>query len=116
MTDPAGTGAGQQFSTRLVRNLLKNSEFRKAFVERFAFHMRETLAPSRVIAIIDELAAEIEPEISLNTTRWERPASLQAWKSEVEVLRNFARRRPAFIKQHLQQHLGLSAAEAALFP
>jgi spore coat protein CotH len=115
MINPSGTGAGGSFSTRLINGLLKNDEFRSQFIERFAWHLKNTFATDRVISIIDELAAEIEPEMAMNVERWERPESVAAWKSYVDVLRNFARRRPAIIVEHLKQHFNLSAEEIALF-
>ena len=78
--------------------------------------MRDTFNPDRMISIIDELAAEIEPEMAMNVERWPRPASVTDWQREVEVLRNFARRRPSIILQYLTQHLHLNEAEIALFP
>ena len=115
LTDPGGTGAGSTFSTALINGLLRNNEFRTAFVERFAYHLNNTFAPDRAISIIDALAGEIEPEMTLNVQRWARPASVADWQREVENLRSFIRRRPAIIWQYVCQHLNLGAEQSALY-
>jgi len=114
--NPAGPGAGGQFDTALIRGLRRSPEFRSAFIQRFAWHMNNTFAPARVIAHIDRLAANIDPEIARNVARWPKPASYESWKREVDVLRDFARRRPPIVLGYLKQHFNLTKEEIALFP
>lgn len=113
--NPAGTGHAQSFSTRLIRGLLENDEFKQMFVERFAWHMNNTFQPERVISFIDQLAANIEPEMHRSVQRWSRPSSIAAWETQVERLRDFARRRPGIILTYIQRHFQLSDEEMTIF-
>jgi recombinational DNA repair protein (RecF pathway) len=38
--------------------------------------------------------------------RWSQPASMEAWRAQLEDLRETLRQRPAFMRQLLEQHLG----------
>ncbi len=89
----------------LLRKLLENPTFLGRFLSRTADLLNTTLAPQSVIAHIDALAAELEPDIAYETMRWPRSGY---WESHVQELRDFARRRPDFVRQHFVErfHLG----------
>lgn len=113
MTNPAGTGVRQSIDTSLTVNLLANKEFRDEFIERFAFHLNNTFEPERVIARIEELAANIEPEMPRHFERW--GGSVERWYREVEGLKDFARLRPATVMEHIRQKFRLSEEEMQIF-
>jgi hypothetical protein len=50
----------------------------------------------------------IEPEMSEHAQRWRTPASLTQWRSHVQYLREYARNRPQFARQHVVQKFGLA--------
>ncbi|MBN1888629.1 MAG: CotH kinase family protein [Thermoflexales bacterium] len=81
----------------LLRKLLKNPVFLERFLVRMADLLNTTLSPSSVIAHIDALAAELEPDMAYESLRW---SSLTDWESNVQQLRDFARRRPDYVRQH----------------
>ena len=93
--------------TILLRGLLQNPAFRGQFLVRASELLNTTLAPEMVIAQIDQLAAAIEPAISFENGRWDNSAALTDWAANVEQLRDFARRRPDIMRQHLVESLGL---------
>lgn len=92
----------------LLKTLLRNQAFREDFLMRAADLMNSTLSSERILNRIDQMAAEIAPEIQEHTRRWRYPGSLSEWESHVEELRIFARRRPGFLRQHLSNYFKLS--------
>jgi hypothetical protein len=95
----------------LLRKLLENPVFLEQFLSRTAHLLNTTLAPPAVIAHIDALAAEIAPDIGYEITRW--PGS--SWEPNVQNLRDFAQRRPDFVRQHAVERFGLSGTVQLAF-
>ncbi|GAB5535914.1 MAG: hypothetical protein Rubg2KO_21630 [Rubricoccaceae bacterium] len=92
-------------STYLFRKLLENDGFRHAFIQRMAAHINTTFAPARAIALIDSMQAGIASEMPRHTTRWTRSASFgESWESQVRIMRDFARDRPAQVRGHVGQY------------
>jgi hypothetical protein len=96
----------------LLRKLLGNPGFRERFLSRAADLLNTTLAPPSVIALIDDLAAGIEPDIVYETSRWSVSSN---WAANVEELRDFARRRPDFVRQHMVESFGLAGTATLTF-
>lgn len=88
--------------TLLFRSLLENPAFLEQFLSRAADLLNTTLRPESVLADIDAVTNELAPDIIYETVRW---SSLTRWESNVEELREFARRRPHFVRQHLTERL-----------
>lgn len=104
--NPEGTGSDNNFSTVIQMGLLQNQEFRDQFLHRFAYHMKNTFEPQRVLALIDEMAGEIEPEIPRNYSKWK--GSYNTWKSCIDKLKNFFVERPEYAKKYIQQYFNLT--------
>jgi hypothetical protein len=100
------------WSTLLLRRLLENEGFRNEFIQRMAAHVNTTFAPERVIRVIDSLQAAIAPEIPRHKARWPQSLSLGSgvWENNVEVMRQFARQRPGWIRSFFYDHFDLSGA------
>lgn len=113
MTNPSGTGAWENISTTLTVRLLDNASFRKSFIERFAYHMKHTFEPNRVIARIDLLAENIESEIPRQVERW--GGSVERWYYEIEQMREFAQLRPAIVTEHIRLKFNLDEEEMQIF-
>ncbi|MCP4427505.1 MAG: hypothetical protein GY803_23700 [Chloroflexi bacterium] len=94
----------------LFSALLENPEFHDRFLSRMADLLNSPFRPENVIAEIDRLAAEMEPNIHWETTRW--PGSGD-WAASVEEMREFARRRPDIMRQHVVE--GFDLAGTAVF-
>jgi hypothetical protein len=92
----------------LLRKLLENPVFLERFLTRMADLLNTTLSPSSVIAHIDTLAAELEPDIAYEVSRW---SSLSDWESNVQQLRDFARDRPDYVRQHMIECFGLDGLQ-----
>ncbi len=101
----ASGSARDKYASLPFRRLLTNNEFRAEFVQRFAAHLNTTYDPARVLAIIDELQAGIAAEIPAHADRWGKPNPAN-WEGQVDILRQFAAERPAYMRQHLNEYLG----------
>jgi hypothetical protein len=98
----------------LLRKLLENQEFLNLFLSRTADLLNTTLASQSVTGHIDALAAELEPDILYETSRWPSPVN---WATNVQGLRDFARQRPDFVRQHIVKRFDLaSTAQLAFNP
>ncbi len=93
------------WSTFLLRTLLLNDEFRERFAARFDVHLKSTFAPERVVALIDSFKQGIVAEIDEHIARWGRPYSYGHWSEQIETMKAFARERPTYVRQHLNDNL-----------
>ncbi|MEM7787633.1 MAG: CotH kinase family protein [Bacteroidota bacterium] len=116
-TEPAGPEwPNPPWSTYLFRRLLDNDGFRHAFIQRLAAHTVTTFEPSRVIGVIDSLQAAIAPEIPRHKERWPQSASFgSSWESLVDIMRSFARQRPAQIRRHVYDQFAETGGSARLW-
>jgi len=95
------------WSTFLLRSFLENEQFRISFINRFADLLNSTFKPARIISIIDEMQAVIEPEMEEHIHRWPVIASFEGWKNNVDIMRIFAQKRPGYQRQHILEYFEL---------
>ncbi len=104
-------------STFLIRRLLGNTAFRDEFIQRFAAHLNITFQPERVIRIMNFFQDRIAGEMPRQVKRWgawpifgphTAVASMETWNANVEFMRDFARRRPGYIRDQLARRFGLA--------
>ena len=101
-TEPDGPNwPNPPWSTFILRKLLENKDFERQFVNRFADYLNADLASHRVLAKIDKFYNLLLPEMPRHLERWRLNRS--EWEKEVEVLRTFARERPAYIRRFLME-------------
>ena len=105
---------------RLFKSLLKNPEWKDAFVRRFAQLLNTAFAPERVTALVDELYGYVQPEIAREREKFngetfmgvkqprENLGSYESFEKEIANIKKFAEKRPEVIKQQLKSVLGLS--------
>jgi hypothetical protein len=109
-TRSAGIGYGN-FSTALLRNLMKSSEFKKTFLERLSYNLKNTWSTKNFTAKVDEIVKEVGTnEIKRNLKRW-NVCSYSEWQSHVTNLKDFAKKRNASIVKEAKSYFGLSNAE-----
>lgn len=97
--NPEGNGADKMFSTALINQLLKNSDFHRIFVDRLEYQMKEVWSVPRVIGIIDRIATSIESQISRDDMRWNRSRD---WDEAVDELRYFAWSRHGYLRKEFE--------------
>lgn len=118
-TDPDGPAwPNPPNSTFLIRKLLENSEFKSEFIQRTAAYLNTTFKTERVLNMIEQVKSKIQPEISRHIEKWgglfdgfigfTSFNSIEEWESNIEVMREFARRRPEIVRQHFVDHFSLS--------
>jgi len=108
------------WGTLILRKLLENPGFREDFIQRFAAHINYTFAPERIIPIADSLQAGVEAEMPRHIERWKNDcmehlwwgtfcgiSSMSRWRSDLNRLRNFAKDRPTYVRQHLRRYFDL---------
>ena len=99
------------WSTFLFRSLIQNMEFRNAFVNAFSDALNTYLQPHLIIERIDAMEQVLLPEMEAHIRRWNRyPApSVSEWRTKVEAMRSFARRRPEVVWRQMGEFFGLRA-------
>jgi hypothetical protein len=96
-----------KWATVIFRTLLKNTEFRNKFITRYADLLNTNFKEDRVVNIIDEMKATIQPMINEHINRWTYPSSIDKWSNNVEVLREFAQKRPSVVRRNLSNYYGI---------
>ena len=99
--DSTATGYpnGKEY-TVLIRNLLKNENYRNRFVNRFSALLAGKFSADSVIARERLLMQEISSEISHDQERWNHSSSYM--ESHVETIEEFATSRPAEVLSEMQ--------------
>lgn len=115
-TEPNGPDwPNPPWSTYLFRSLLKNDTFRHAFIQRMAAHMNTTYDRDRVLSVIDSLGTNIASEIPRHKDRWTASISFgSSWDDLVEIMREFARRRPSSMRAHMYEYFSEVSGSAWL--
>ncbi len=93
------------WSTFILRKLLENKTFERQFANRFADYLNSDLESGHVLATIEKFYKKLQPEIPRHLERWRLSAT--TWEIEVNVLRNFARERPAYMRRFLMEKFDL---------
>lgn len=89
------------WSTFILRKLLENPDFQRAFINRFADQLNGGLSGFEVEQRIDSFQRMYEPEIPRHLLRWN--LSEEKWRKEIEKLRIFARNRPEYVRMHIME-------------
>lgn len=105
-----------------LKNLLENTEFRQKFLDTFELYMDTIFSPEVVISKIDEMAWVIAPEIEEHMDRWSYHDTMLGkvwhsitgeklntdyyakWQEEVDKLKEFAVKRPEYMKKYLDEY------------
>ncbi|MBK7218265.1 MAG: lamin tail domain-containing protein [Candidatus Promineofilum sp.] len=94
------------YAIQPLKRMLTNVGFRNAFAQRAASHLNITYTPARVSALIDTLHDEIAPEMPAHIARWKKPKNMAFWETETTKMLDFAARRPAKMREHLNAYVG----------
>ena len=106
---PTGSGAGNTFSTSIIRGLLENEEWRREFLERYAYHLENTFSPDVAVPYLEELKNNIASEVQNEADTFNWVAS--AFDRHIQGMETFLTSRPEYAKQYLQETLNISDAE-----
>lgn len=107
-TDPAGPNwPNPPWSTFLLRSLLQNAEFKRQFINRLCDRLNTSFSTEKVMAGIAWFERVLGPEMPRHLQRWRQ--SPAEWQRHLALLREFAEKRPAFLRQCLAQHFNTGA-------
>ncbi len=99
------------YSTFLLRNLMKSSEFKQTYLERLSYNLKNTWNSENVIKKIDDVIAEIgEDEIRRNLERW-GVTSYSSWQSNIEYLKSYAKKRNSYMISQAKSYFNLSNSD-----
>lgn len=99
------------YSTFLLRNMMKSSEFKKTYLERLSYNLKNTWNPDNFIKKYDDVIKEISlDEIKRNLSRWNM--SYSTWQKSVEFVKNFAKKRNNYMVSQAKSYFKLSASDA----
>ena len=98
------------YSTFLLRNLMKNSEFKKTYLERLSYNLKNTWSKDSVTKKIDDVIKEIgEKEILRNLERWDFDEDF--WRKNIKWLKEYASKRNGYMVSQAKSFFGLSDSE-----
>lgn len=90
----------------LVVKLLKNHEYKDKFIRRIAYQVNTVWNEEVVIDRIDDLQAQLRPDMAKECRRW--GGSVRTWEERVESLRSFARKRNKYFIPDVKAFFGLT--------
>ncbi len=107
-TEPNGPAwPNPPWSTFLLRNLLKNEQFKTRFINRMCDRLNTDFATSRVHSQIDTFVQALSPDMRRHLRKWKLSAT--EWNRSVETMRVFAVERPAQLRTYMEQFFALDA-------
>lgn len=125
---PTGTGSmgGQNI---LIRKLLEVPEMRDKFLKRYGELFQIIADTDRTIELIDQLKAEIDPEMGFHFNRWagetskivasdppnDPEALYNFWVGRINRLKNIVRGRPYHVWGHVRDWFKLTDAEMVAY-
>ncbi len=93
--------------SRIINHLMQNSTFRDRFLMRYIWCIEVYFAPERMKAELDDLIEPILPVMQYQLDRWRctngERTDWNKWYSYIEIIRDYADRRPAYAKAQFLQ-------------
>ncbi len=102
---------GDTCNSDMFKGLLKYKPWKDAFIERFAWMMKEVYNPSRVDAAIDREAEAIRSEIGPMRIKFGDTATVNNWNAAVQQMHVFAKQRPAIMVNQIKSLLSPTQAQ-----
>jgi CotH kinase protein/Chitobiase/beta-hexosaminidase C-terminal domain/Lamin Tail Domain len=95
------------WSTFILRNLLKNDQFKARFINRMCDRLDNDFKSERVLTKIGGFQKILQPDIQRHLTRWS--LSNTDWLKSIETASHFAEERPYHMRTHMEQYFGLTS-------
>ncbi|MBI4645356.1 MAG: CotH kinase family protein [Bacteroidia bacterium] len=86
-------------ATWFFRKMLENEEFKNIFIQRLAFYLNTVFEPDRIINIIDSFRVWGTPYCGIS--------SMPYWENEIEIMREFARKRPSYMCKYIMEEYNI---------
>jgi len=107
--DPAGAGSGKKTDNTLFVELMKNPAIQDRFLRRYNELFVSSFNSEVVMAKLDRLYAQLEPEIDQHLARWS--VSRRVFDSEWAELRRLVVQRPQYAMDYIKETFSLSDAQ-----
>lgn len=108
-TNPNGMGAWN-FPTTLLRNLMKNDEFKTTFLQRLSYNLKNTWSYENINKKIDKIIEEIgTDEFKRNADRWNN--SYSHWQESITAMKTFAKKRNSILIKYAKSYFNLSDSQ-----
>lgn len=99
-------GPGNLRSTALFRALIRNSDFRAAFLARADALFLQDFKPEKGYQRTNRVAGEVAGEVEKNISRFGWPLSMQSWMEEVDNTYAFVAKRPCYLAKEMASIFG----------
>ena len=109
MTSTSGINHNH-YENVLIRNLMKNKKFKKYFLERLSYNLKNTWSLENFNKRVDEISKSLEAEMPRNLKKYNN-ISMSEWKSQVAYLKTFAKQRHGYIKKQAKSYFHLSDSD-----
>ena len=118
--DPYAHGNGYYLNTTLMSKLIKNPKFRELYIKTFAYHLKNTFDPDRMIKILDKMVDEIKKEMPYHIDRWYNESigvssstlkNINEWYSNISYFKKQLRERHKIVLNNIKGGLGLTNEE-----
>lgn len=93
------------WSTFIIRKLLENENVKNQYINTFADHLNTVYSSERALALIDEMHGNLAAEMPYHVNKWK--TSVENWNFHVDVVREFVRERPAYLRRFIIQKFEL---------
>lgn len=94
------------WSTYIIRKLLENDSIQQVYINRFADHLNTIFSEKNVNFKLDSIYNLIKDEMPFHAERWK--TSIEKWNIRVDRMREFADKRPYYLRTYLMQKFNLS--------
>ncbi len=108
------TGTGNprmpaEWVNMLFNGLIENEGFRNRFISLLAGDLNTRFHPRFVTGRIEEFREVYRPEIEEHILRYPNSAGrdLAGWENQIEVMMEFARKRPAYLRTFIMKHFDI---------
>ncbi len=104
------------YDNALPRELFKNSEFRKLWLERLAYHLNNALSKEKLTASYEYIKGLYKDDIARDRDRWKNNydpiintyPSMSLYKSQLKIIENFIARRQKIVLRQTKDYFSLS--------
>ena len=118
--EPYAHGNNYYLNTTLMNRIIKNPQFRELYIKTFAYHLKNTFEPNRMIKILDKMVNEIKSEMPYHIKRWYNESikvsmytldNINEWYSNISYFKNQLKERHKIALNTIKGGLGLTDAE-----
>jgi len=97
------TSPNPDWSTVILRSLLRNPDFRAQYINTTADLINSIFVPGHILPMLDEMYGRIAPYLPEHSLRWPHTGS-----TSIQVLQNFAYVRPGVKRNQIVDYFGLA--------